>query len=202
MAKESVRYQFKVVLNHVKPSIWRRIVVPGNLTVWQLHAILQAVMNWSESHLHLFKIQDKEYGDPQDDETGLNAILDENDYRLERVIPKQVGFRFTYTYDFGDDWEHVLLVEKVLPQEGAAPGPVCLAGKGAGALEDSGGPYGFMELLEILKDPANPENAERLEWAGEYDPEAFDLPEINRQLAILAESDYELEALFDDLSDD
>lgn len=198
MPNRTVLFQLKVVLNHVKPLIWRRIIVPGDFTVRQLHTVLQVVMGWEESHLHVFKIQEKEYGDPQDDETGRHPIFDEHKYRLDRILPKQVGFRFTYTYDFGDEWEHVLLIEKVLPIDEGINRPVCLAGQRASALEDSGGPLGYMELLETLKNPASPDYEEQREWAGEdFNPETFDLNAVTQQLNRLVDADYQLETLFD-----
>lgn len=196
--KDSVRYQLKVILTFVKPSIWRRIVVPGNLTLWQLHTVLQVIMEWEESHLHLFEIQDARYGDPSDNEMGLNNIKDEHLFKLERVIPRQVGYRFSYTYDFGDSWEHVLLVEKILPPDKADNLPVCLKGSRAGALEDSGGPVGYMQVLAARHDPEHPDHLDAVEWIGEtFDPEFLDIDEINQRLKLLAEHDYQLEELID-----
>ena len=92
--------------------------------------------------------------------------------------------RFGYTYDFGDDWEHAITIEKTLPAAEGTTYPTCVAGKRACPPEDCGGPWGYQELLEIIADPAHPERAERLEWLGEdFDPEDFSLEAVNTRLA-------------------
>jgi hypothetical protein len=91
--------------------------------------------------------------------------------------------RFTYTYDFGDGWEHEVLVEKILPPEPGAHYPRCLKGKGACPPEDVGGVYGYADFLEAIQDPNHPEHDEYLEWiGGEFDPDAFDLEGLNEEL--------------------
>ena len=97
------------------------------------------------------------------------------------------GDRLVYEYDFGDGWEHDLLVEKVLELEPGATYPVCIKRRRACPPEDVGGIWGYAEFLEILSDPDHPEYEERLEWVGgEFDPEEFDVEDVNAAFASLA----------------
>lgn len=180
--KESQIFQLKVTLKGIRPPIWRRILVKGNTTLLQLHDILQAVMGWYDYHLHVFFIGEKYYGDPQDDEYDDFGTLDECDYRLVKVISGQ-GQRFTYEYDFGDGWEHDILVEKILEAEKGGHYPVCIKGKRACPPEDVGGIWGYENFLEAIHNPDHEEHDEYLEWiGGEFDPEEFDLEAINEAL--------------------
>jgi hypothetical protein len=179
LPKETI-YQLKVTLQHVRPPVWRRFQVRGRTTLAGLHRVLQTVMGWTDSHLHEFEIALDRYGipDPEDD----YEVADERDFRLEQVVPVQ-GLHFTYRYDFGDNWEHTLYVEKILPPEPAQRYPFCLAGQNACPPEDVGGIGGYARFLEALQDPADAEHGEYLEWiGGEFDPEAFDLEEVSDAL--------------------
>ena len=183
MAKASAQiYQIKVTLDLSRPPIWRRIQVPGNITLRKLHDVLQIVMGWTDSHLHQFTIEGKRYGDAQNDEWGELRLQPEQRYRLSQVVPS-AGARFQYEYDFGDSWEHTLRVEKFLPPEPRAQYPQCLAGKRACPPEDVGGVWGYQAFLEALADPDDARHDEYMEWiGGEFDAEAFDLGEVNTQL--------------------
>lgn len=139
-------------------------------------------MGWQNYHLHMFQIAGETYGDPADDEFGEFETKNESRYRLN-----QFGFRekakFSYEYDFGDGWEHTILVEKILPADPAVHYPLCVAGKRACPPEDVGGVWGYEEFLEIIADPNAGEHDEMLEWiGGEFDPEEFDLDAINQSL--------------------
>jgi hypothetical protein len=178
-------YQIKVTLNDTHPPIWRRILVPGEMTLFKLHYVLQVAMGWTDSHLHQFIIDGEIYGDPEDDELGDLHTKDEKDYPLSRVVSGE-GFRCTYEYDFSDSWMHTLVVEKIFPPEKAGRYPICIAGKRACPPEDVGGTWGFEEFLEAIRDPDHEEHDEYLEWAGgEFDPQAFDLEEVNQLLGQL-----------------
>jgi len=173
-------HQLKVTLKGSKPPIWRRIQVPSDTSLYRLHLILQVVMGWTNSHLYQFVVGRTYYGDPDPDYGG--EMKNARTRKLSQVAPAEKD-RFVYEYDFGDDWEHDILVEKVLP---AVPGVrylACLGGKRACPPEDCGGIWGYAELLEAIKDPNHPEHEEMVEWVGgEFDPEAFDLEEINESL--------------------
>ncbi len=185
-------YQLKITLRGSKPPIWRRILVPGNCDLELVHAAIQAAMGWSDDHLHAFIIEGQEYsgrtpfGDKIDSD-GLDAA----GYRLADVVPQEKS-KFSYEYDFGDGWEHVILVEKILPppEPGGAPAAsqsfFCLAGEGACPLEDCGGIWGYYHLLEVLQNPKHSEHEEMKEWAGGIiDPDAFDLGAANKRLSHL-----------------
>ncbi|MCC7362304.1 MAG: plasmid pRiA4b ORF-3 family protein [Anaerolineales bacterium] len=175
-------YQLKLTLNDTHPPIWRRILVPGDTTLRKLHDILQIVMGWTDSHLHQFVIGGAYYGATEYDDEGDLELLPEQRYRLSQVAPEP-GARFVYEYDFGDGWDHAVLVEKILPPEPGARYPQCVAGKRACPPEDVGGVWGYEGFLKALHNPRHPEHDEYLEWiGGQFDPEAFDLEQVNAQL--------------------
>jgi hypothetical protein len=172
-------YQIKITLRHSRPPIWRRIQVAGDTKLGKLHKTIQAAMGWTDSHLHQFFVGDDSYGVPDPDYPG--EIKSERNVRLDRIAGE--GDTLMYEYDFGDGWEHEIHVEKVLPAETGKRYPICLAGKRACPPEDCGGIPGYERLLEILRDPANEEYAETIEWlGGAFDPEGFDLAMVNRVL--------------------
>jgi hypothetical protein len=173
-------YQLKITLKDCKPPIWRRVEVADNITLAQLHAIIQVAMGWTDSHLHMFSLGRTSYGvpDPNYDED----VLDEQRYKLKQLLsePKQ---KLSYEYDFGDSWTHEVLLEQVLPPEPGATYPRCTAGKRACPPEDCGGAWRYADFVQIIADPEHPEHEELLEWVGgEFDPEQFDLAEANAAL--------------------
>jgi len=169
----------KVTLRYTQPPVWRRLLVPGTVTLEDLHHAIQAVMGWDDSHLHLFEIDGQWYG-PR----GIvDDVADETSLTLNSLV-KSGADRFGYTYDFGDDWEHLIVIEKRKPRPGDKPYPVCVAGKRNCPPDDCGGIPGYEHLLDILADPAHPEHAESVEWLGEgFDPEEFDIGNSNAALA-------------------
>lgn len=175
--------QFKVALKYIRPPIWRRVVLPDNFTLAQLHEVIQVTMGWYNCHLHSFNIGGIDYTDSQASEMGGMGMEDEEDVFLSQVItrPKQ---KFVYQYDFGDSWDHEIVVEKILPIDPQARYPLCLDGARACPPEDCGGFPGYLCILEALKAPKKTqEQKERLEWMeDEYDPEKFDLEVVNQQL--------------------
>ncbi|MGE5601459.1 MAG: plasmid pRiA4b ORF-3 family protein [Nitrososphaerales archaeon] len=174
-------YQIKVTLRGVRPPIWRRIQVPDNFTLAKLHRIIQVVMGWDNYHLHVFSWEGLEYGDPDRD----LGIRSDARVRLSQLHLLEKS-RFRYEYDFGDSWEHDLLVEKILPPERGVTYPRCLTGKRACPPEDVGGIWGYANFLEAMQDSAHPAHEEYLEWiGGEFDSEAFDLEAVNLALSIL-----------------
>jgi len=175
-------YQIKVTLNDSKPPIWRRILAPDTITLHQLHTILQTVMGWADYHLHMFTINGQIYGNPEDDEFGHMGTKNESRFKLNQLVGRE-GFKFRYEYDFGDGWLHDLVVEKILPAEEGMRYPVCVTGKRACPPEDSGGIWGYEEMLEAIANRKHPEHDRYLEWIGEnFDPERFDLNEVNESL--------------------
>lgn len=174
-------YQLKVSLLDTQPPIWRRVLVDGDSTLDRVHEIIQAAFGWWNYHLHEFEVGDTRYGIPDRDEDWDEPPRDERRTRLDAIAAE--GGAFRYTYDFGDHWEHRVDVEKVLPRSPGIETPACIDGRRAGPPEDCGGTWGYRELLEILADPKHPEHDERREWLGRtFDPEAFDLREIQNNL--------------------
>ena len=180
-------YQMKVTLEGTQPPVWRRFLALSDITLYRLHLVLQEAMGWTNSHLHLFIIGAKEYGDPEIDEDSPwgASILDERKAKLNQLIKSEKS-SFTYEYDFGDGWQHAVLCEKILPNQ-ASPRAVCLAGARACPPEDCGGIGGYEELVEAMKNPRRKRYKELVDWLGEeFDAEAFDLKRINSALKRLA----------------
>lgn len=164
-------YTLKITLADVIPPVWRRIAVPAAYTLDRLHRAIQLAMGWQDCHLHSFEIAGTQYGVPDPD--GLLDLRDELDVRLDAVVTKDS--RFTYTYDFGDWWEHHVLAEAVADAEPGERYPACTGGAGACPPEDVGGVYGYEQLLAAIADPKHPEHAAMREWLGRrHDPAAFD----------------------------
>lgn len=173
-------YLLKIQLLDIEPAIWRRFVVPASITLDRLHDVIQIVMGWTDSHLHEFTIGNKRYTEyPESKEDGLAC----GRYRLGDLI-KQKGHIFRYLYDFGDSWEHELVLEESryfnpeLRTELA-----CLDGQRACPPEDVGGVPGYFEFLNALKDPNHEEHESYTEWSGgNFDSERFDPESINWEL--------------------
>jgi hypothetical protein len=109
-------------------------------------------------------------------------MQDERKFKLNQIAPRE-KHKFIYEYDFGDSWEHVILVEKILSPEPGATYPECVKGRRARPPEDVGGIWGYADFLEAIRDPTHPEHESYVEWiGGEFDPEAFDLDEVNAAL--------------------
>lgn len=174
-------FQLKITLQDTKPPIWRRVLVDGSATLDHLHDVIQAAFGWWNYHLHEFEVGRTRYGVPDPDEDWGEPPRDERRTRLDAIA--DVGASFRYTYDFGDGWEHRVVVEKALPGGVGTAVPACIDGRRACPPEDCGGTWGYRELLEILADPSHPEHDERTEWLGRpFDPEAFDAREFTDNL--------------------
>lgn len=157
--------------------------MPGSITLVKLHRVLQVVMGWEDYHLHQYIVDGVFYGtkDPEFEVIGTETV-NERGVKLYQIAP-DLGSRFIYEYDFGDGWQHQVMVEKLLPAKAGAIYPVCITGKRACPPEDVGGVWGYSDFLQVIRNPSHPERDEMLEWAGgEFDPEAFDLEEVNDAL--------------------
>jgi hypothetical protein len=178
-------YQIKATLIGTKPPIWRRLLVPADFTLGQLHDALQVAMGWENRHLHEFRIGGQRFGvpDPDDRLMGGPDRVDEGKVRLSQVSNK-VGATAQYLYDFGDNWEHTITVEKILTPEASLVYPTCTDGKFHGPPEDCGGIGGFYNFLEAIHDPNHDEHEEMLEWGGgSFDRESFSLDGVNQGLS-------------------
>lgn len=173
-------YLLKIHLVDIEPVIWRRFVAPASITLDRLHDVIQIVMGWTDSHLHEFTIGKKRYTEyPQSKEDGLVC----GKYRLGDLI-KQNGRTFSYLYDFGDSWQHALILEESryfnpeLRMELA-----CLEGERSCPPEDVGGVPGYFEFCEALKNPNHEEHERYMEWSGgDFDREQFDSDSVNWEL--------------------
>lgn len=164
-------YQLKISLLDVDPQVWRRVLVPGGFTLDRVHRVIQHAMGWQDFHLHSFDVDGVQYGVPDPD--GGLLLRDELDMRLDALPGK--GARFGYTYDFGDWWEHEVVVEDVFGADPDERYPVCLDGARACPPEDVGGAYGYRAFLAVLEDPSHPEYEAMRSWiGGRFDPEKFD----------------------------
>lgn len=175
-------FQLQVRLRDIEPVIWRRIHVWEDVRLPQLHRVFQMLFNWEDYHLHDFVVGRRVYSVPDpDDDLNERKVIDEKGVPLSRIVDR-VGDTFVYSYDFGDDWHHGVLLEAILLPEPGAFYPRCIAGARNGPPEDAGGPYGYARYLEALSDPDHEEHADLLAWRGPFDPEEFPLDRINASL--------------------
>ena len=177
-------FQFKITLKSIRPPIWRRIQVPETYTFWNLHVAVQDAMGWFDSHLHRFEILNPSTG--IEEEIGIPDEEFEWDTVTLPVWEQKIAHYFSmtntksdYVYDFGDNWEHTVKLEKILPRQEKVKYPICIGGKRACPPEDSGGPWGYKDFLEEMADPHHEQHEEMLDWVGgSFDPEHFDIKEV------------------------
>ncbi|ROO59012.1 pRiA4b ORF-3-like protein [Micromonospora sp. Llam0] len=164
-------FHLLVTLSDIAPPVWRRVQVPGGYTLDRVHRVIQHAMGWRDCHLHSFEINGAQYGEP--DPAGELLLRDELDTRLDAVATK--GARFRYTYDFGDWWEHDVVVEDVTAPEPDVRYPLCADGDQACPPEDVGGAFGYTEFRAAIADPAHPRHAEMADWvSATFDRFGFD----------------------------
>jgi hypothetical protein len=170
----------RVTLLDVSPPVWRLIRVPSAITLGGLHVIVQTAMGWEDRHLHEWRIGDRSFGPPDEEDWG-EGMDDESTALLADVAPADSILR--YDYDLGDGWEHLVEVEAVEPYDATVPPVAVLDGARAAPPEDCGGPPGYEHLLDALSDPSDPEHDEMVAWVGDrFDPEEFDRAATNRRL--------------------
>ena len=165
------------------PPIWRRIQVP-DCTLGELHEVLQVVMGWEDCHLHQFIVRGEYYGplDPEDSDWDME-MEDEEKISISQVAKTGRKVRFIYEYDFGDSWQHEILLEKILEPEPNVTYPRCIEGARACPPEDVGGIWGYAEFLGAISDPNHEDHDEMVEWVGgKFDPEKFSVDKVNREL--------------------
>ena len=174
-------YQLRVELQHIKPAIWRQILVPGSIKLSKLHVVLLLAMGWDGDHAHEFIIGDTNYGDPSPDWPSDPPMLNETKVTLTKALG---GLKsFTYLYDYSDNWQHKVKIEKVLNIDLGLTSPLCLAGRNACPPEDVGGAPGYSEFLEAINDPTHEEHQQMIDWCGgSFDSDAFDLDAASQRL--------------------
>jgi hypothetical protein len=175
-------YQLRIQLQDVEPAVWRSVRVPAAITLARLHKVFQVVMGWSDSHLHEFRIGTMRYGVPDPDFQEEGAVTSDKRAVLGQVLKPSISL-FSYLYDFGDGWEHDVLIEGTgTIAEDERPLP-CLAGANACPPDDVGGPYGYADFLKAIANPKHKEHKRYLRWCGgAFDPKGFDLQSVNRDL--------------------
>ena len=173
-------YQLKITLKGIRPPIWRRVLVPSNVTLARLHRIIQNTMGWWNYHLYAFTIDEREYSEGEDFyDAGFLQAAGRRLFELDL----RPGHKFNYDYDFGDDWQHDVLVERVLRPGLSERYPICVGGRRGCPPEDCGGPWGYTELLEVLADPMHEEHEAMRRWVGDsFDAERFDIEIANMRL--------------------
>ncbi len=177
--------QLKITLQDVKPPIWRKFLVNDSWTFDRLHKIVQKVMGWSDYHLYQFEFGDTKIIPPDEGYLEENE-LDPKKVKISTFLTKEKQ-KCGYVYDFGDTWEHEIIVEKIIfdKLEGVKKYPECIGGERACPPEDCGGTGGYERILEVLKTGKDPwgENVQELKkWLGKWNPEEFDINKINKML--------------------
>lgn len=188
MSKAESLYQLKVTLKNVKPPVWRRLLLSASATFWELHLAIQDSFGWADYHLHEFylgspydrKAQNIKIPYPDDDDfwdNGKEALDESITLLADHLSEKQP--KATYIYDFGDNWEHQIVLEKELAFDPKKKYPQVIDGKRACPWEDSGGPWGYEDKIKIIKNKRHKEHKEIMEWVGieninELDLESFD----------------------------
>lgn len=179
LKKTSQIYQFKIMLEGIKPAIWRRIQVPETYTFWDLHVAIQDSMGWLDYHLHQFKITNSR--------TNEKDIIGIPDDEWEDAVPTLSGWEIPissyfslqtknadYEYDFGDGWQHKITLEAILSLDPNHKYPTCIAGENACPPEDCGGIWGYENLLKVIKSPNHEEYESMMQWLGDnFNPTEF-----------------------------
>ena len=163
----------RVELRDTDPLIWREVDVPTSITLKVLHDIVQITMDWFDQHLWEFRIDQRAYGLPMDEDWGAAPRTDAMKVRLRDVL-KPRKTTITYLYDFGDCWEHRITVTKIRPGLPGVSYPHYVGGEWAGPPEDCGGIPGYYNMLDALADPAHPDHAEVAEYLEDWDVKEID----------------------------
>lgn len=176
-------YKLKITLTGIRPPIWRRVILPDNATLDDLHSIIRVCFGWDGSHCHAFRINGRVHG-PFSTFGYDDRKTDADPYIELRELICRPKTKFHYRYDFGDEWLHEIILEAVVPENTAPCVVACLKGARACPPDDTGGIYRYAYLIECLKRKEGEEYIEARDWLGEdFDPEAFDLDGINKCLA-------------------
>jgi hypothetical protein len=180
--------QFKIQLKGMtKPPIWRKVHVPAHFSFEKFHSVIQAAFGWDNSHLFMFSPNgyrsSPQILNPGYSDWDGNEILNSKKIKLSQFF-KTKGQKFTYIYDFGDDWIHIITLEDVNKLD--SKNAVLISGKGACPPEDCGGIWGYYNLLEVIEDPQHEEYEEMREWLGLKEGEQWDQNHFDKEAAIKA----------------
>ena len=179
----------KITLDDVKPAVVRRVEVPLGITLDRLHLTIQAAMGWTNSHLYELRAGDVGWSRPYPDADWSGDFLDARKARLGNVLEDIGKKKLVYLYDFGDGWEHTIKVERLTDPEPDVLYPRLIQVSGRCPPEDCGGPWGYAELLEAIKDPKHERHAELMEWIGDdFDPNTDQAEWLIAEVAALAKT--------------
>jgi hypothetical protein len=188
MSADSIA-RLKITLDDVKPAVLRRVEVPFDIRLDRLHLTIQAAMGWTNSHLYELRAGDVSWSTPYPDADWAGDFLDARKVRLGDVLQDIGRKRLTYLYDFGDSWEHTIKVERLTDPEAGLLYPRLIEVSGRCPPEDCGGPWGYAEFLDAIKDPKHERHAELSEWIGdEFDPDADNAEWLTTEVAALAKA--------------
>jgi len=175
----------KVTLDHVKPTVQRRVAVPLTIRLDRLHLLLQAALGWTNSHLYEIRARDVGWGMPDPDWD--NGPLDARKTRLVDVLEDTAVRTFKYIYDFGDGWEHTIKIERIIAPVPGLEYPILIDATGRCPPEDVGGPPGYSDLLDVLADTKHERHAETKQWVGgAFDPNALNINQLAHAVEALA----------------
>lgn len=172
-------YELRIALAENKPEIWRVLQVPASITLRKLHKVIQLVMGWENYHLYSFEKGGIIFGRPDPD--FADYTINDNSIPLYCLL-KREGDQLSYIYDFGDNWQHQVSLQRILPENPDMKSPLCLDGTNACPPEDCGSHHGYDQYREAMLDPTHEQHEEYLSWRGTFDPYAFDLLAVNRAL--------------------
>ncbi len=171
--------RLRIELLDTDPLVWRRVVVPEQINLHRLHELIQDVMGWADCHLYEFECNGRYYGEP--DEWSDRLITLAHNAKLKSIAARTKNNAFHYLYDFGDGWEHRIIVEATGLEE-TNPCPRLIDGAMACPPEDIGGTVGYEALKAAAGEP-DEHGQELLEALdGQFDPEALDEYEIAEML--------------------
>ncbi|MDZ7713468.1 MAG: plasmid pRiA4b ORF-3 family protein [Rhodovibrio sp.] len=186
--------RLRIELELTDPLVWRRVDVPLDLRLRRVHEVIQAVFDWTGSHLHQFEVEGRLYGRPEimGEDLGETSLYSDRNVKLGKILERlEPGAEeFLYTYDFGDSWEHWIGVEQTFAPEAGVEYPVLVDGARRAPPEDIGGPPGFAELLDALQDENHPDREDLVEFLGPepFDPDDMQLDKVEAMLSRIRRS--------------
>ena len=179
--------RLKITLDDVRPAVLRRIEVPFDIRLDRLHLAIQAAMGWTNTHLYEIRARDVGWSTPDADADWGNDFLDARKARLGDVLEDLGTKTLKYLYDFGDGWEHTIKIERLTDPEPGIVYPRLTEVSGRCPPEDCGGPWGYAELIEAIKDPKHERHDELTEWIGDdFDPHADQAEWLTAEVDALA----------------
>jgi hypothetical protein len=181
--------RLKITLDAVAPAVLRRVEVPLDLRLDRLHLTIQAAMGWTNSHLYELRAGGVSWSTPYPEADWAGEFLDARKARLGDVLETTGRKKLTYIYDFGDDWQHTIKVERLTDHEPGLLYPRLIEVSGPCPPEDCGGPWGYADFLEAIEDPGHERHDEVTEWVGkDFDPDHVDAQRLTAGVAALAKA--------------